>query len=74
MLTLLALSACIKGYRLDLFSPQNLKSILHSKRANLYYLEKYRVIQKEKELDEQIKTQLACLCVARRQAKIGFES
>jgi len=28
----------------------------------------------KKELDEQIKTQLACLCVfARRQAKIGFE-
>jgi len=28
-------------------SPQNLKAILYSKRANIYYLEKCRVMQKD---------------------------
>jgi CRISPR-associated protein Cas1 len=32
---------------MDQLSPQDLKSILHSKRANLYYLEKCRVLQKD---------------------------
>jgi len=31
---------------MDNLSPQNLKAILHSKRANIYYLEKCRVMQK----------------------------
>jgi len=31
---------------MDNLSPQNLKSILHSKRANIFYLEKCRVMQK----------------------------
>ncbi|MGL1957953.1 MAG: subtype I-F CRISPR-associated endonuclease Cas1, partial [Colwellia sp.] len=29
------------------FSPSDLKAILHSKRANLYYLEYCRVMQKD---------------------------
>ena len=29
------------------FSPSDLKAILHSKRANLYYLEHCRVMQKD---------------------------
>lgn len=32
---------------MEALSPQNLKSILHSKRANIYYLEKCRVMQKD---------------------------
>jgi len=31
---------------MDNLSPQNLKAILHSKRANIFYLEKCRVMQK----------------------------
>jgi len=31
---------------MDHLSPQNMKAILHSKRANIYYLEKCRVMQK----------------------------
>ncbi|MDQ6969172.1 MAG: type I-F CRISPR-associated endonuclease Cas1f, partial [Mariprofundus sp.] len=32
---------------MDKLSPQNLKAILHSKRANIFYLEKCRVMQKD---------------------------
>ena len=32
---------------MDDFSPSDLKSILHSKRANMYYLEYCRVMQKD---------------------------
>ncbi|MDQ6954808.1 MAG: hypothetical protein Q9M20_05130, partial [Mariprofundaceae bacterium] len=32
---------------MDNLSPQNLKAILHSKRANIFYLEKCRVMQKD---------------------------
>lgn len=32
---------------MDDFSPSDLKNILHSKRANMYYLEYCRVMQKD---------------------------
>ncbi len=32
---------------MDDFSPSDLKTILHSKRANMYYLEYCRVMQKD---------------------------
>lgn len=32
---------------MDAFSPSDMKAILHSKRANIYYLEKCRVMQKD---------------------------
>lgn len=32
---------------MDIISPSSLKSILHSKRSNIYYLEHCRVMQKD---------------------------
>ena len=32
---------------MDIFTPQELKTVLYSKRANIFYLEKCRVMQKD---------------------------
>jgi len=37
----------VKGKGMDDLTPKSLKAILHSKRANIYYLEKCRVMQKD---------------------------
>ena len=37
----------MKRMKNDIIAPSDLKTILHSKRANIYYIEKCRVMQKD---------------------------
>ena len=41
------LSKNIKHIKMEQLNPSDLKAILHSKRANVYYLEHARVMQKD---------------------------